>query len=147
MIFYTETLGGFLIAVRFCCISLIMWNFLPNGKDLICGDRVRFPYFDFQSNQGFSPVESRFKCLNPRPRLKAMPLYKYAFTIRGLYSCASFILIVVIMQLSSIYIYTQNKQERKKVREVGILKKDPETLMDQISKLEAMSKSFTRIFY
>lgn len=34
----------------------------------------------------------------------------------------------------------QNKKERKKVREVGILKKDPETLREQISKLEAMSK-------
>lgn len=32
----------------------------------------------------------------------------------------------------------RNKKERKKVREVGILKKDPETLRDQISKLEAM---------
>lgn len=34
----------------------------------------------------------------------------------------------------------QNKKERKKVREVGILKKDPDTLKDQIQKLEAMSK-------
>lgn len=32
----------------------------------------------------------------------------------------------------------RNKKERKKVREVGILKKDPDTLKDQISKLEAM---------
>ncbi|PWA77486.1 WW domain binding protein 11 [Artemisia annua] len=32
----------------------------------------------------------------------------------------------------------RNKKERKKVREVGILKKDPETLKDQIGKLEAM---------
>ncbi|KAL8464910.1 hypothetical protein ACS0TY_034408 [Phlomoides rotata] len=32
----------------------------------------------------------------------------------------------------------RNKKERKKVREVGILKKDPETLKDQIQKLEAM---------
>lgn len=32
----------------------------------------------------------------------------------------------------------RNKKERKKVREVGILKKDPETLKDQIDKLEAM---------
>ncbi|EPS61582.1 hypothetical protein M569_13214, partial [Genlisea aurea] len=31
-----------------------------------------------------------------------------------------------------------NKKERKKVREVGILKKDPETLREQIQKLEAM---------
>lgn len=34
----------------------------------------------------------------------------------------------------------QNKKERKKVREVGILKKDPEQLKDQIDKLEVMSK-------
>lgn len=40
----------------------------------------------------------------------------------------------------------QNKKERKKVREVGILKKDPDTLKDQIQKLEAMSKSL-RIIY
>ncbi|KAM7479963.1 hypothetical protein LguiA_028176 [Lonicera macranthoides] len=32
----------------------------------------------------------------------------------------------------------RNKKERKKVREVGILKKDPETLKEQIDKLEAM---------
>ncbi|KAL1566261.1 Protein EARLY FLOWERING 5 [Salvia divinorum] len=32
----------------------------------------------------------------------------------------------------------RNKKERKKVREVGILKKDPDTLKDQIQKLEAM---------
>lgn len=29
------------------------------------------------------------------------------------------------------------------MREVGILKKDPETLKDQIDKLEVMSKSFS----
>lgn len=40
----------------------------------------------------------------------------------------------------------QNKKERKKVREVGILKKDPDTLKDQINKLESMSKSL-RIIY
>lgn len=34
----------------------------------------------------------------------------------------------------------QNKKERKKVREVGILKKDPEQLKEQIDKLELMSK-------
>ncbi|WOG99535.1 hypothetical protein DCAR_0518888 [Daucus carota subsp. sativus] len=32
----------------------------------------------------------------------------------------------------------RNKKERKKVREVGILKKDPDTLKEQIEKLEAM---------
>ncbi|XP_052183384.1 protein EARLY FLOWERING 5 isoform X1 [Diospyros lotus] len=32
----------------------------------------------------------------------------------------------------------RNKKERKKVREVGILKKDPETLREQIEKLEKM---------
>lgn len=32
----------------------------------------------------------------------------------------------------------RNKKERKKVREVGILKKDPDTLKDQIEKLEMM---------
>ncbi|KAJ8620721.1 hypothetical protein MRB53_029250 [Persea americana] len=32
----------------------------------------------------------------------------------------------------------RNKKERKKVREVGILKKDPETLREQIEKLEMM---------
>jgi len=37
----------------------------------------------------------------------------------------------------------QNKKERKKVREVGILKKDPETIREQIEKLEMMSKLFT----
>lgn len=35
---------------------------------------------------------------------------------------------------------SQNKKERKKVRDVGILKKDPEQLKDQIQKLEVMSK-------
>ena len=34
----------------------------------------------------------------------------------------------------------QNKKERKKVREVGLLKKDPEQIKDQIQKLEMMSK-------
>ena len=34
----------------------------------------------------------------------------------------------------------QNKKERKKVREVGILKKDPEAIREQIEKLEKMSK-------
>ncbi|RRT36822.1 hypothetical protein B296_00058061, partial [Ensete ventricosum] len=33
-----------------------------------------------------------------------------------------------------------NKKERKKVREVGILKKDPEAIREQIEKLEKMSK-------
>ncbi|KAG9439886.1 hypothetical protein H6P81_020051 [Aristolochia fimbriata] len=33
----------------------------------------------------------------------------------------------------------ENKKERKKVREVGILKKDPETLRKQSEKLEMMS--------
>ncbi|GJY56455.1 formin-like protein 5 [Tanacetum coccineum] len=32
----------------------------------------------------------------------------------------------------------RNKKERKKVRDVGMLKKDPETLKEQINKLEAM---------
>lgn len=32
------------------------------------------------------------------------------------------------------------------MREVGILKKDPDTLKDQISKLEAMSKFIRRYF-
>lgn len=35
----------------------------------------------------------------------------------------------------------QNKKERKKVREVGILKKDPDQLKKQIENLEMMSKS------
>ncbi|KAG6473408.1 hypothetical protein ZIOFF_067324 [Zingiber officinale] len=34
----------------------------------------------------------------------------------------------------------QNKKERKKVREVGILKKDPEAIREQIEKMERMSK-------
>lgn len=34
----------------------------------------------------------------------------------------------------------QNKKERKKVREVGILKKDPDAIKEQIQKLEMMSK-------
>lgn len=38
------------------------------------------------------------------------------------------------------HIFLQNKKERKKVREVGILKKDPEQLREQIQKLEVMSK-------
>ncbi|VAH45829.1 unnamed protein product [Triticum turgidum subsp. durum] len=32
----------------------------------------------------------------------------------------------------------RNKKERKKVREVGILKKDPDAIKDQIEKLEKM---------
>jgi len=32
----------------------------------------------------------------------------------------------------------RNKKERKKVREVGILKKDPNTIKEQIDKLEMM---------
>ena len=46
---------------------------------------------------------------------------------------------------SSVLIYwlftMQNKKERKKVREVGILKKDPNTIKEQIDKLEMMSMS------
>ncbi|KAG1368836.1 hypothetical protein COCNU_14G013040, partial [Cocos nucifera] len=34
----------------------------------------------------------------------------------------------------------RNKKERKKVREVGILKKDPDAIREQINKLEMMSK-------
>jgi hypothetical protein len=34
----------------------------------------------------------------------------------------------------------QNKKERKKVREVGILKKDPDQIKKQIENLEMMSK-------
>jgi hypothetical protein len=33
----------------------------------------------------------------------------------------------------------RNKKERKKVREVGILKKDPDAIKEQIRKLEMMS--------
>lgn len=44
----------------------------------------------------------------------------------------------------SLYVMKQNKKERKKVREVGILKKDPETLREQIDKLNMMSKSSSR---
>ncbi|XP_042470836.1 UDP-D-apiose/UDP-D-xylose synthase-like [Zingiber officinale] len=32
----------------------------------------------------------------------------------------------------------KNKKERKKVREVGILKKDPEAIREQIEKMERM---------
>lgn len=39
-----------------------------------------------------------------------------------------------------VFYASQNKKERKKVREVGILKKDPEQLKEQIEKLEVMSK-------
>ncbi|KAL0440791.1 UNVERIFIED_CONTAM: protein EARLY FLOWERING 5 [Sesamum radiatum] len=39
---------------------------------------------------------------------------------------------------AGVNVIVQNKKERKKVREVGILKKDPETLREQIQKLEAM---------
>lgn len=43
-----------------------------------------------------------------------------------------------------LYLYVhwigQNKKERKKVREVGLLKKDPDQIKDQIQKLETMSK-------
>jgi hypothetical protein len=35
--------------------------------------------------------------------------------------------------------WEQNKKERKKVREVGILKKDPDAIKEQIQKLEIMS--------
>lgn len=44
---------------------------------------------------------------------------------------------------SLLMIVQQNKKERKKVREVGILKKDPETIREQIEKLEKMSKYLT----
>ncbi|RYR62164.1 hypothetical protein Ahy_A04g019543 isoform A [Arachis hypogaea] len=37
-----------------------------------------------------------------------------------------------------------NKKERKKVREVEILKKDPEQLKKQIENLEMMIKTFTK---
>jgi len=40
----------------------------------------------------------------------------------------------------------QNKKERKKVREVGILKKDPEAIREQIEKLEKMSKYISCIW-
>ncbi|KAH6763005.1 protein arginine methyltransferase 10 [Perilla frutescens var. hirtella] len=38
----------------------------------------------------------------------------------------------------------RNKKERKKVREVGILKNDPDTLKDQIQKLESMMTYFKK---
>lgn len=38
------------------------------------------------------------------------------------------------------FVILQNKKERKKVREVGILKKDPDAIRGQIEKLEKMSK-------
>lgn len=38
--------------------------------------------------------------------------------------------------------WVQNKKERKKVREVGILKKDPDAIKEQIQKLEIMSVWF-----
>lgn len=38
--------------------------------------------------------------------------------------------------------WEQNKKERKKVREVGILKKDPDAIKEQIQKLEIMSVWF-----
>lgn len=44
-----------------------------------------------------------------------------------------------------IQLLSQNKKERKKVREVGILKKDPEAIREQIEKLEKMSKYSTRM--
>ena len=34
----------------------------------------------------------------------------------------------------------RNRKERKKVRETGVLKKDPEALQEQIAKLDAMSE-------
>jgi hypothetical protein len=41
----------------------------------------------------------------------------------------------------------QNKKERKKVRDVGILKKDPDQLKKQIENLEMMSKLHSALFY
>jgi hypothetical protein len=37
----------------------------------------------------------------------------------------------------------RNKKERQKVREVGILKKDPEQIKDQIRKLDMSSKFYS----
>ena len=50
---------------------------------------------------------------------------------------------LLISESRSLAFLFQNKKERKKVREVGILKKDPETLKEQIEKLEMMSKSLS----
>jgi len=38
------------------------------------------------------------------------------------------------------HLSSRTKKERKKVREVGIFKKDPEAIREQIGKLEKMSK-------
>jgi len=40
----------------------------------------------------------------------------------------------------------RNKKERKKVREVGILKKDPDAIKEQIQKLEIMRIMFSCSF-
>lgn len=45
-----------------------------------------------------------------------------------------------LIHLLCVVCFDQNKKERKKVREVGILKKDPDQIRDQIQKLEMMSK-------
>ena len=48
----------------------------------------------------------------------------------------------LILYTSTFFFFgEQNKKERKKVREVGILKKDPDQLKKQIDNLEMMSKS------
>lgn len=63
-----------------------------------------------------------------------------------LYAC---FLLLLLMGFVTCLFYTpctsQNKKERKKVREVGILKKDPESIKEQIDKLETMSKSHSFI--
>ncbi|RZS06827.1 hypothetical protein BHM03_00037547 [Ensete ventricosum] len=49
-------------------------------------------------------------------------------------------IMVIFTRFFLIQLLSQNKKERKKVREVGILKKDPEAIREQIEKLEKMSK-------
>ncbi|KAA3463999.1 WW domain-binding protein 11 [Gossypium australe] len=41
----------------------------------------------------------------------------------------------------------KRNKERKKVRQVGILKKDPQAMNEQIEKLEMMSKPFYYDFF
>jgi hypothetical protein len=78
----------------------------------------------------FGIVNKLIAC-NCYDHIKNGTLLIYLFVIN------SYHLIVFFFHVSSIF---QNKKERKKVREVGILKKDPESIREQIEKLEKMSK-------
>lgn len=53
---------------------------------------------------------------------------------------------VITIYIWNFWFLKQNKKERQKVREVGILKKDPEQIKEQIRKLDMSSKLCTSTF-